>query len=393
MHNKADQEIIIGVQIAAIIQRFLLNQISEEDLTRLESWLAESSAHRQAFKQAVQINRLEADAAELRKIDMKLALTKAKLNIRFNRQPKLTLHHNWLKVAALLLLIATISLYFFRVQMIRDLPKQEVGPGKTVATLTLANGRKIRLNELIDKTLKLESGIKISKNKFGELVYDLTEVSEDAAAGTNTIETANAERFQVRLPDGSAVWLNSASSITYPLNLKSLPSRRIILRGEAYFEVSKDPKHPFLVQTAAQEIEVLGTKFNVNSYIDEAAVATTLLEGSVLLRSASASKLLRPGEQALNRKGIFQIVTANLDAVMDWKSDEFYLNRVNFKTAMRKIARWYDVEIIYDSDVADDIEAGGWVSRHNQLSTVLKLMEKTGLAHFRLEGKKVYVSR
>jgi len=194
--------------------------------------------------------------------------------------------------------------------------------------------------------------------------------------------------------------MNSASSITYSAMLIAHVSRRVKLEGEAYFEVAKDKAHPFVVESRGQEIEVLGTHFDVNSYADEPAVTTTLLEGSVKVTSFSSSsrearqtRVIKPGEEALNNGSGITVTAANIENNTDWIQGDFFLNHVNFKTAMRKIARWYDVEIIYDASVPDDMESGGWISRDRNLSSVLKLIESSGLVHFKVEGRKIYVTR
>ncbi|GGH12189.1 FecR family protein [Sphingobacterium alkalisoli] len=143
------------------------------------------------------------------------------------------------------------------------------------------------------------------------------------------------------LPDGTKVWLNADSKISFALQFIK-KTREIILDGEAYFEVSKDKDHPFIVKSNGQQIEVLGTQFNVNSYRDEPTTAKTLVEG----------------------------------------------NRVDFRTAMRKIARWYNVEVVYDTSVPEEMESGGWMSRNNKLSGVLQAIEDAGHAQFKIEGKK-----
>ena len=208
----------------------------------------------------------------------------------------------------------------------------------------------------------------------------------------NTVETPRGGQYQVTLADGSKVWLNAASSLKYPPVFNGA-SRQVELTGEAYFEIAKDKAHPFKVKTASQTVEVLGTSFDINNYPDEKNIATTLIEGSVKVTGEARQVIIRPGEQAINNGEQIQVAQANIDNVTDWRNGDFYLNRVNFRVAMRKIARWYDIEVIYDASVPDNIESGGWISRNNPLSAVLKAMERTGQVHFKVEGKKVYVSK
>lgn len=289
--------------------------------------------------------------------------------------------------------------------------KNDVNPGKQGATLTLANGKKIRLSDAANGELANEAGVTITKSLDGRLIYEIKGSAPDPE-NTNTLSTADGETYQVRLPDGSLVYLNAASSITYPTSLKETGKRVVQLRGEAFFEIAKvysmgkqnqqTERVPFIVVTGSQQVEVLGTHFNVMAYADEPGVATTLIEGSVMITpllqkktisSAVKGTILKPGEQALNNGNDIKVTRANLENVTDWKEGDFFLNHVNFKTAMRKIARWYKVEMIYDPSVPDDIESGGWISRNRKLSEVLKHIESSGQVHFKLEGRKVYVSR
>ena len=268
----------------------------------------------------------------------------------------------------------------------------DVAPGKQGATLTLANGKKIRLNAAANGELAQEAGVTITKSANGQLVYEIKGNTAESNK-INTLSTANGETYQLRLPDGSQVWLNSASSLTYTASLNERGKRVVRLSGEGYFEVAKDKAHPFMVQTASQEVEVLGTHFNINSYADEPVVATTLLEGSVKVSGEAQQQLLKPGQQALNNGTAIRVAKADLETAVDWKNNEFYLDKMDFRVAMRKIARWYNVEVIYSGSVPENLEAGGWIPRSSNLSDVLKSIESSGLAHFKIEGRRLYVSK
>lgn len=268
----------------------------------------------------------------------------------------------------------------------------DVSPGKTGATLTLANGQKIRLSDQAEGELAKQAGVTIRKSASGVLVYEIAATGQDASA-VNTLSTSPGESYEVQLPDGSVISLNSASSLEYPANIAGRGERRVKLTGEAFFKVAKDAQHPFIVEAGNQTVQVLGTEFNINCYADEPAVATTLIGGSVSVKSNGATQLLVPGQQALSRNGGLEVAAVETDSIVDWKNGDFYLNHVDFRTAMRKIARWYDVEVVYDASVPANLRSGGWISRSNNLSTVLKSIEHAGLVTFRIEGRKIYVTR
>ncbi len=297
--------------------------------------------------------------------------------------------------AAVATAILSAGIWFYNARQKEAWPKNaiyanDLAPGRQGATLTLASGKKIRLADAMKGKLAKEAGVTITKTAEGELVYQVENTTNENKI--NTITTANGETYQLRLPDGSAVWLNAGSSLTYSANLVQHGKRSVRLSGEGYFEIAKDRLHPFIVETKNQQVEVLGTKFNINSYTDEPVTATTLVEGSIKVSSDQSTKFIKPGQQAINDKGELQIQPANLDHVTDWREGDFNLVDLDFKTAMRKIARWYDVEVIYDPSVSNSLKAGGWIKRDTKLSEVLKLIERSGQVRFKIDGKKLYVT-
>lgn len=263
----------------------------------------------------------------------------------------------------------------------------DIAPGGNKATLTLANGTKISLTDAANGNLLKQSGVSITKTAEGQLVYTVTgdAVNRDNPVEFNTIVTPKGGQYQILLPDGSKVWLNSLSSLRFPTAF-STNERRVELTGEAYFEVSKDKRKPFSVSANGTEVAVLGTHFNVMAYQDEAAVKTTLLEGSVKLFRAGATSLLKPGEQGIsegNGKG-FLIEQADVSEVMAWKNGYFIFKNAGLPEVMRQISRWYNVEVIYPEKLKDH-EFIGEISRSYSLMKILKILE-TSEVTFKLEG-------
>ncbi|MCX2584456.1 FecR family protein [Pedobacter sp. MR22-3] len=309
-------------------------------------------------------------------------------------------HSNlWPRIIAIAasVVIVFLAVYFFKRNHRTDVTNSQfvahdVAPGSVGATLTLANGKKIRLTGAANGELAQEAGVIITKSSNGSLVYEIKDRASRSEKN-NTLTTANGETYQVRLPDGSMVYLNAASSLTYATSLIENGHRMVTLRGEGYFEIFKDKKHPFIVKTEKQEVEVLGTHFNINSYGDESAVATTLIQGSVKVRTGKKVQMLKPGEQSINDGKTIKVNQVDVDSSIDWKNGDFNLDGVEFKIAMRKIARWYDVEVIYEEAISDNIRSGGWVSRKNSLSAVLKSIEASGQVHFRIKGKQIYITK
>lgn len=307
----------------------------------------------------------------------------------YSRTKRLSLA-TWIATIAATAAIVVFGLYFFRNQnqaMDQTLSyKNDIRPGRNTAVLTLANGKKINLSTA-------KSGVVI---KASQLSYS-DGVSIEAIAGKKieitTISTPRGGQYHIELPDGTRVALNAASTLKFPSTFLGSNQRKVELSGEGYFEVAKDKKHPFIVKSGAQQVEVLGTHFNLNAYADERSIATTLVEGSVKVSSGHHVQVIKPGEQALTNGSGIQVTEVNVESITDWKEGAFFLNHLDFKSAMRKISRWYDVDVIYEGAFPDDLESGGWISRSNPLSAVLKLIESSGQVHFRLEGKKLYVSK
>lgn len=304
----------------------------------------------------------------------------------------------WLKIAAVAAALAIVctAVYFFsykpeQVPVAVTVAVQDVKPGDFGATLTLANGKKISLANASKGEIGRELGIVITKSGDGRLVYEINENVSDPNA-SNTLSTAKGETYQVRLPDGSLVYLNAASSLTYTPSLIENGKRVVKLTGEGYFEVAKDKQHPFVVKTDRQEVEVLGTHFNISSYPDDEAEKTTLLEGSVKLSAAGSSKVLKPGQQAKLLDGKIQINETDPDLAVAWKNNEFVVESERIETIMKMIARWYNVEVIYVGEKTRQRFSGS-VSRFDKMSKVLEIVESTGEAHFKIQGRTVYVSK
>ncbi|WP_316814025.1 FecR family protein [Pedobacter heparinus] len=298
---------------------------------------------------------------------------------------------------ALVLLSGSIFFYLQHPAVPGSLPHGQAGlndvaPGSAKAILTLADGTQIALTDAGKGLIAKQGAVQISKGAEGDLIYGAGEHSA-AEPLFNTIETPKGGEFQVRLPDGTKVWLNAASSLKYP-TVFSGHERSVVLTGEAYFEVSPDKSKPFKVLTAGQEVAVLGTHFNINAYREGGTTRTTLLEGSVKVRQLDHAnvRLLKPGQLALLQGNSLQVRSADVESELAWKNGYFIFNEEGIQAIMQKISRWYDIEVVYSPDLLDmELKFGGIVSRNKPISVVLKTMERTGKVHFKLERNRVTV--
>ena len=267
----------------------------------------------------------------------------------------------------------------------------EIGPGGNKAILTLADGSTINLESAVTETLTQQGNTTLLKSD-GQLTYkSLNE--KPAQIFLNNVTTPRGGQYQLTLSDGSKVWLNAASSIDFPVAFTG-NERTVKITGEVYFEVAKNASMPFKVKIADKaEVEVLGTHFNINAYSDEATIKTTLLEGSVKVTGLSQnnSSTIIPGEQAQlsanNKINVNKI--ENVEDVIAWKNGTFNFDNADLETSLRQIARWYDVDIIFEGEVPNK-KFSGEMQRVLSLHQVIKLLEKNNV-YCRIEGKKLIV--
>ncbi|SMC66380.1 FecR family protein [Pedobacter nyackensis] len=310
-------------------------------------------------------------------------------------------------VAAAVLVVASAGIYF-GLQFQKNNDKQDadytsnIQAGKNRATLKLANGTIINLDSATNGEIAQQAGIAISKTADGQLVYHIAanakiEKSATATEAYNTITTPRGGQYQINLPDGTKIWLNAASSLKYPA-VFSKNERRVELTGEAYFEVAKvtikekgSERTPFIVVTDKQKIEVLGTHFNVNSYGDESAEKTTLLEGSVKVSNLKSkrSNLLKPGQQSLVVGEGLQIANVDTLESVAWKNGYFQFNESDLEDIMKQLSRWYNVDVVFEGKVPDDLFHFK-TPRNLSLTEVLKIFELNGI-NFKIEGRKLIV--
>lgn len=366
----------------SLLEKLKGGKITAEEMLLLEAWYADYA------DTAKPLEHVEVYVTAMKKMDADFPFTPGAKPMQIWKK---------VSVAAAIVLIVGSGLFYsslrnnsFRKN--QSTFKSEIDPGHYGATLTLSNGKKIRLSDLSEGETVQQAGTKVTKTSDGQLAYQQTE-NFNGTGKTNTLATAKGETYLLILPDKSKVWLNAASSLTYTTNLNVDGKRKVRLEGEGYFEITPDKSHPFVVESKGQKVEVLGTHFNINAYGDESSETTTLLEGSVRIVTGANKKEIKPGEQALNNGSSIKVVQNNVENAIDWKKGEFYLDNINFKTAMRKIARWYDVDIVYNSPVPDDMQIGGWISRNEKLSSVLRSIESAGLVRFEVEGRKIYVTK
>ncbi len=324
------------------------------------------------------------------------------LNVKASVIPiyKRLVQSTWLRIAAVVIL-ALFAVFFINRSGQRDPANNRltgqnqaaIVPGTKKAVLTLANGQKISLDEVAAGELANEGNVTIRKTNTGQLIYDLSKsgLSGQSTVGNNIIETPKGGEYHVILPDGTLVWLNSASSLTFPTKFSG-DKREVILKGEAYFEVAHNKKIPFHVLVKGSRVDVLGTHFNISAYEDDVDFTTTLLEGSVSVSKNNRKSILLPGQQSIVKDGSDDIAVrkVNTEDVMAWHNGYFRFNDEDIKSILKKVSRWYDVEVEY-RNTKQSQALGGMSYRTKDLNDLLIQLEKIGNLHFKLEGRRVIV--
>jgi transmembrane sensor len=314
--------------------------------------------------------------------------------------------YKYAAAAAILIVIGTTIFYNYQTASNKTAKSialiNDVLPATDKAILTLSTGQKIELSN----QQQLTDGRTIINNTNGQLSYSNPERgsfspfekggsgSEHNATlrgGFNTISTPRGGKYTVKLPDGSKVWLNAASSITFP-TVFTTNKREVSTTGEAFFEITKNAGQPFIVTTNNQmKIQVMGTSFNINAYANENEIRTTLIEGKVKILSANKSLTLNPGEQSnYTQEKLIRSENIDIEKVLSWKQNRFVFESDKISAIMRELERWYDVDIIIEGNNKDELFSG-ILNRDKNVSDVFKMLQKAGNIQYRIERKKIYV--
>lgn len=264
---------------------------------------------------------------------------------------------------------------------------QDIAPGGNKARLVFGNGKTVLLDQAADGPLATGSGEQVQKQD-AELIYS------SGGTGSNTLITPNGGQYRVQLADGTKVWLNAASSLQYPAGFNG-DNRTVILSGEAYFEVAEDAARPFFVKVDGMTVQVLGTHFNINAYKEEKLFTTTLVQGAVRVVSGSRHITLAAGEQTTleQRNGQLKRAAGDAEDAIAWKNGIFTFRNDELSAVMRDISRWYDVEVVYEEGLDENIHVSGAMRRQEYLAQALKILELTADVHFEIQERRVTVSK
>lgn len=392
-------------RITELAVKYLRNDLSAQETAELEQWKNESAENAALFSELLHPEAIRKGVAELHAADTFIRQRLEQEGVRMQetaivapmRKNRFLYWGGW--AAACVLLIAG-SVAIFRVVTPTENRQAEtanassaasVPPGKYGAVLTLADGSQVVLDSMDNQVISTQKGAKLVV-KDHQLAYVASGEQTDETT-YNTVTTPRGRHFKIVLPDGSQVWLNSASTLRFPTVFTG-KERAVKVSGEAYFEVVSKAGAPFRVNVNGQEeIEVLGTRFNVTAYENEHTIRTTLLEGSVAIRKNGRRTILKPGEQAkfdvTVKSGAVSVAAVEAEHTAVWRNGVFNFEGATLEEVMNQLSRWYDIKIVYEKQVPD-IRFGGEMSRDISLEGLLRTLEASEV-HYRLEDKRTLI--
>lgn len=383
-------------RVAYLIAGFIRHTLTEKEHDELDNWVNESDHNMQLFEDLTDEKNLVANLEWMDKVQTEQSYQVMQGKGAFKVPPKKFYNKKiWLAAASVIVLLGVFFVYRYtssKPGSVEDIVTTDttlLKPGGNRATLTLADGKVIDLTYAKTGVIEDASGSLVNKTADGELVY-VKDGSVTNIAAFHTLSTPVGGQYEVILPDGTKVWLNAASTIKYPPVFSS-NERKVILTGEAYFEVAKNERKPFRVLMAdSTAVVVTGTHFNINAYQNEKEQQVTLLEGSVTVSNATKVVKLEPGTQALiKNKAITKDEVLDAEEITGWKDGLFVFHDAPIESIMMQVERWYDAKIIYKANIKQLFNAT--ILRKEPLAKVLKLLELNGYVHFKIENKTIYV--
>lgn len=380
-------------EFAKELLRYTRGELSKEEEKGIEQVLLEVKGMNTLVEELKDKNRIEHEMHVIARFDTERALGKVKNRKQVKRRGILP----WI-AAASVVVIAGVSAWILLSQEpdVHNLPVAEkFEPGKAVVTLEMASGLKYRLDTLSSVVRNNRVNVAFDNNDRVLKIKEQDSLADGATKeiGYNTINVPYGGTYTVELCDGTKVYLNSGTTLEFPSRFDG-KVRSVILKGEAYFDVARNVSKPFVVEVDEMKVKVLGTSFNVKSYVDEPGVYTTLVEGSVaILRDGQPEKKIKPGEQAYYNKGVGTLSIAEVDVneFTSWKDGVFYFKDIALEEILRIVSRWYDLEVFYMNQGAKSVIYSGKLPMYSSVEDVLRKFEISGDVRFELKGRTLTV--
>ncbi len=382
----------LAKRIAYLINGYNLKNLTQAENRELDDWVTANMKNQQLFEELTDPANLKKWVDIMEKLDPDAALKRVKNRI-YSKPKSVIKWGSWTYWTAAAVLIGVIFLGSHLYNKKPTLPNQQIAavhdlaPGGKHAVLTLGNGTTILLDTLKTGKIKVSDNMELTKDST-DLSYSKTDKAGKSELVYNILRTPAGGEYQVVLSDGTKVWLNASSSLRYPESFSD-SIRKVEMTGEGYFEVAKDAAQPFIILTGENEVRVLGTHFNVNSYADNKETVVTLVEGAVRLNH---TKTLKPGDEGtIDQTGKIRVGTADLETALAWKDRQFIFKMMPLSDVMKQVANWYDARIIYQDNITEHFNAR--IPRDVPVSKLLHLLEATGQVHFKIEDRTITVMK
>jgi len=380
-------------ELKDLLLKYGNNTATEDEKSLLESWYLH---HQESELPDYTLDERLQDAAAVRE--------NLKRQFRIGRLISLPLRIS--AAACVLILLGLGGFYLVRNNVTKNeltaTTHHDIPPGQNKAVLALANGQKIYITGIKKGIIYRQGALQVTRNNNGVLAYTINKsliapgnADNQGPAKYNTLSTPRGGQSSITLADGTVAYLDAQSSVRFPVDFSKSKERRVEVTGQVYFDVRHNASKPFRVDVKGQTIEDIGTVFNINAYDDEPVIKTTLISGGIKITRGNSTATLRPGQQAITvaDKTNIRVKETDTEEVTAWKNGYFLFNNEKLESIMRKISRWYDVDIVYPQDQNTNVEYWGSITRYDNVSKVLKMLEITGDVKFRIEGKKIFIEK
>jgi len=400
-----EQQIGKASHIASLILADMQDKLSTDERQELNTWLQEHGDNYLLYEELMDEEKLGNDLYQLHTYDHNQAYERLAQRIFSNEVTGKRVYFRiwWYMVAAVLLLVAGGITYYSLNKTEKPIPRsvivaQKKSPGtppdSKKAVLILADGSTIPLNEMNNGNIAQQGNVIIHKNKNGQLLYKLSGATANTN-GSNLLRTPRGGEYQVTLDDGTRIWLNSASTLQFPVHFNA-NERRVVLTGEAYFEVASSitpqtgQKKSFIVSVDNMEVQAIGTSFNISAYKEDNRSQTTVVEGLVKVNRNNKSNLLSPGKKLVASDTAVTIEEADVKQEIAWKNGEFVFRNTSLIMVMNELTRWYDMDVVYEPGVPS-LHFSGEVERESDITRVLQMLEYTGGVTFTIANRIITV--
>lgn len=384
-------------EIVQLLVKALRQELTEDEEKVLRAWRDKHKENEMLYAKVMSVEFVKMKTERRERTDSERVYRQV---MKRCRRRELLRRWRYASVACILVFLLVGAWFYSKVDVLSGLDSlmginSGIYASGSKAELILAGGERVMLGRGQLDSVWMHEGMEVHSTE-DRLSYTGERLCEESGMSVelqyNILRVPRGGEYTVVLGDGTLVCLNSESELRYPVQFDS-GERRVFLRGEGYFEVVKDPEHPFVVEAGDAKIEVLGTTFNVCGYMEEEWVVTTLVEGMVRLSSESESIVLNPSEQGvLDEEGHLSKSRVDVYPYIAWQKGQFVFRQQTLERVMQVVSRWYDVEVVFEDEYVKKISFTGSMRRYEDFEQIVRMLEKTGGLIFNIEGRTIYIT-